>query len=150
MTHGMMIEAAFAMFLLQSAIMVGCLLVAMRRWQLPFGTVTLYLFLNMLALAFVADKYEYLPVTIITGLIADTLITVTKPSLSNLLPLRIVAFLIPSLYYLLYLLILSSTQGVWWSVPLWPGAFTMSGATGLLLSYVLVPSPMPVNEQQSQ
>ena len=135
------ITAAFSMFLLQSAIISGCLLMAMRRWVLPFGTVTLYLTLNMLAMAFIASKYEYLPIAIITGLVADTLITLTKPSPSNPLPLRLVAFVVPGLFYLLYFVVLSSTQGVWWSVPLWSGAFVMSGAVGVLLSYLMVPSP---------
>jgi hypothetical protein len=147
-SRNLMSESAYAMFLLQSVIMVSCLLVAMRRWRLPFGAVTMYLFINTTALAFIANEYIWLPMPIIAGLVADTIIGLTKPSLTNPLPMRAVAFAVPSTYYLVYFIILNATQGVWWSVHLWTGAVVMAGIVGVLLSYMLVPSPALANNEQ--
>jgi hypothetical protein len=139
-------EAAFAMFLLQSALLAGTILMAVRRWQLPFGSVTLLLAINMLAMGFIADKFIYMPVAIITGLVADGLIAVYKPSIKRMVPLRILAFLVPALFYLIYFITLTMTQGMWWSVALWGGAVGLCGVTGLLLSYLLVPDLRMVQE----
>jgi hypothetical protein len=49
----------------------------------------------------------------------------------------------------LYLLVLAATRGITWPVHLWLGSIFVSGAIGVLLSYLAVPPPSVPNPQMS-
>ena len=140
-TDNIVVEGAFAAILLQSAFLMGCLLVAMRRWQLPFGSIALIMTINTAALSVITLKVRFIPAALLTGLLADMLILTLKPSVKNLWAFRTFAFVIPTVLYLLYFATLTITSQVWWSVPLWSGAAVLAGVIGLLVSYVTLPSP---------
>src|SRR5258708_4834252 len=89
-----------AQILLQSALLMGCLLLMVRRWQLPFGSVTFVMGLNALALCAITVNLRFVPAAVATGLLADSLIYFLKPSLKRPLALRLVAFAVPTVLYL--------------------------------------------------
>jgi len=128
-----------ASILLQAAFMMGVLLFLLRRWQLPFGSVTLVLGLSTFLAVSVQEAYELLPFALIAGIGGDLLIRWLAPTPENPDRYRWFAFGLPVLYFCLYFATLALTGGVWWTVPMWAGSIVMAGLVGLLLSFAFIP-----------
>jgi Tol biopolymer transport system component len=125
--------------LFQDALLMALVLLLLRRWALPFGSFTLIFTLNAALMSVLGDKYLLIPAALAAGVIADLLVWRFNPSATRLWEFRIVAFLIPVVFYSLYFLDLLLTKNVGWSVNLWMGSIVLSGIIGLLLSYLLLP-----------
>lgn len=82
---------------------------------------------------------QVLFVVLLTGIAADVLYVLLKPSPMQVGALRLFAFSVPAILFALFFVILITTTGTWWSVHLWTGAVFLSGVVGLLLSYLTVP-----------
>ena len=82
-------------------------------------------------------------VAALAGLTADALYIWLKPSVTRPADLRLFAFAVPVVLYLLYFLVLKLTSGVNWTIHLWLGTTFVAGIAGFLLSYLLVPSTVP-------
>ena len=140
-----------ASILLQSAIMMGIVLLAVRRWRLPVGSFALIFALNGLLVSFLAGNAPALATMLLSGLIGlavDLLNLLLKPSEQNALGLRVFAFVVPVVNYVVYfaaLLVISG--GIYWSVHLWTGSIVMAGIVGVLLSYLLVPPQVTGSSQ---
>lgn len=134
------VQSGYAAFLLQSGFLMGCLLVALRRWRLPFGSVAFVMTVNAAALSVISQSLRYVPAAFLAGLLADILIFTLKPSINRPLTYRIIAFVVPLVEYILYFVIMASSVGIAWSIPLWSGVIVLSGVVGLMVSYVAVPS----------
>jgi len=61
-----------------------------------------------------------------------------RPSTTRFNELRIFAFVVPVVLYLLYFLALGLTEGIVWSIHLWLGSCILAGVVGFLLSYLMV------------
>lgn len=125
--------------LLQSAIMMGVILLAIRRWRLPFGGLTLVITVAYGLTVSIHENFFLIPFEILAGLAAEALYWWLKPSLGRPLSFRWFAFGVPAVFYALYFLTLALTGGVWWTVHLWAGAILLSGIAGWLLSYAFLP-----------
>lgn len=134
---------AVASIVFQTVILMGLVLVTVRRWALPFGALTLVFTLNMTFLSFMQDHYLLILVAALAGLAADLFIKFLKPSAARPNELRLFAFAVPTILYLLYFLALTLTTGVNWTIHLWLGSTVVAGITGFLLSYLLVPPRLP-------
>ena len=132
-----------ASILLQTGILMGLVLLALRRWMLPFGSLTLIFTLNTIFLSFMQDHYLLISVAIAAGLTADLLVRWLKPSVRRPHELRLFAFTVPVVLYLLYFLCLEITMGISWSIHLWLGSTVVAGIIGVLLSILLVPPQIP-------
>lgn len=129
-----------ASILLQTGLLMGIILLVLRRWRLPLGTLTLILTLNIALMSVFKDQYLFIPVALVSGVLADLLLWWLKPSVTRPDALRLFAFGVPILFYLNYFgAILALTGGISWSVHLWLGTTVMAGLVGLALSYLLVP-----------
>ncbi len=127
----------------QTGVLMGVLFVALRRWTLPFGALTLVFAINVIGLSFMQYHFYFIPGAVLTGLVADVLIRYLRPSAANTRALRIFAFVVPVTAQLLYFGALALNAGMWWSIHMWLGVTTWSGIAGLLLSYVAVPPALP-------
>jgi len=143
-------ELGVAGFLLQAAILMGILLFILRRWRLPLGSLTLMMTLNTLAMGlmhtgwFSTGTLVMIGVGVLAGLLGDVLNWRLAPSADHPAAFRWFAFLMPVvLYALYYLALFIFGGGVWWSVHMWTGSIFMSGVVGLLLSYAILPPPVP-------
>src|SRR3989442_374015 len=139
-----------ASMLLFTAMLIGPTLFVLRRWQLPFGGLTLVFTYNTIAVCFMQDTYALIPAMIVAGLLADTFLLFLKPTPGDPERVRIFAFLAPALILLLYFLNLQIMIGVVWSVHLWMGSVVMAGLAGLLLSYLLLPLPISREQKVSE
>ena len=126
-------------FLLQPALLMGLLLLALRRWTLPFGSLTLVITLNTALLSVMHDLYFLIPFAALAGLLSDVLLRFVRPSAKRPATLRIFTFAVPATLYALYFLALRLTIGIVWSVHLWAGVIVLAGVVGLSLSYLVVP-----------
>ncbi len=133
---------------LQAAITMGIVLFAIRRWpRLPIGTFAILFGLNGFMVSFLAESAPILDVAILTaliGLIVDLLYRALRPSAEAVLMLRIFAFAVPFINYVIYFAVLFLLKGtIAWSVHVWTGTIVETGVVGLLLSYIYVPPRMP-------
>jgi hypothetical protein len=132
--------------IVQTTILMGLVLLAIRRWTLPFGTFTVVFTVNIALLSLMHNDYWITIVAFLGGLAADILLWQLKPSVQRPGALRIFAFAVPTILYLLYFLELVLTTGVHWTIHLWLGSTVVAGLTGWLLSYLLVPPALPFDE----
>jgi hypothetical protein len=138
--------------IIQTAVVMGLVLLAARRFVLPFGALTAILGLNAFGLAFLGTQVagrdgglSLLPAALVAGLLADTLYAALRSSRlrNGELGFRLLAVGVPVVFYLVYFLTLLATTGIWWSIHLWLGSVALAGITGWLLSYVALPPAMP-------
>lgn len=125
--------------LLQSAIMMGLVLLAVLRWRLPFGSLTVMLTVNATLMSLLETHFRFIAVGCFAGLAGDALLARLQPSTDRPPAFRLFAGALPAVYYALYFLELKLTTGVWWSIHLWTGAIVMAGLVGWLLSYLVIP-----------
>jgi hypothetical protein len=128
--------------LLQAGLLMGLLLLSLRRWRwwLPPGTLTVVFTLNALLMGLMRDEAVLAPGALLAGLAGDLLLVRLRPSPHRMGALRLFAFAVPFVSQSLYLLTVLLTKGLWWSVHLCAGSAVLAGTTGWLLSY-LVASP---------
>jgi hypothetical protein len=140
--------------LLITALTMSFVLLALRRWRLPFGTFTFMLGLNG-ALMVVFSPHSLpvsVPTALLGGLAADIAYRFLQPSLEQPASVRLFAFLVPAMFYTLYFVDLAIVgpiffqSGIIWSTPFWAGAPVIAGITGFLLSYVMIPPAQVVEE----
>jgi hypothetical protein len=137
---------AFVLF--PAALVVGSLLFLLRRWKLPFGTVTLLALGNIILMTglYLPENQRYIimfAVTPFAAILGDVLLWRLKPSAERRGALRVFAFLFPFILFGSSLAGLVATTGLFWDVHMWVGVTFLSGIAGLLLSYVSVPPPLP-------
>ncbi|GAC1342421.1 MAG: hypothetical protein NVS4B7_01760 [Ktedonobacteraceae bacterium] len=132
--------------LLQAGILMGIVLLIVRHWTLPLGTMTVIFTVITGLIAILADHYKLIPAVMVAGIIADLLLVWLKPSVVRHHALRLFAFLVPTILYIFYFLDLTLTDGIVWSIHLWLGSCILAGVVGLVLSYLLVPPQGPVEE----
>jgi len=129
--------------MVQTALLTGVILYLLSRFTLPFGSITLLVGLNGALLGSLEQHFDLIPVAIMGGLLADLVMLWLRPGPQRVAALRVAAFLGPVGVSSLYLLFLELTHGIGWPVTLWLGSIVVSGAIGVLLSYLAVHPPMP-------
>ena len=143
--------------LLQTGLLMGFVLLALRRFRLPMGVFTFIFTLNagLMMAAFNQHVALFLlPCTGLSGLAADLLYQRLHPSEDRPESVRLFAFAVPALLYLLYFLNLAIVgpiffqSGMTWSVHFWAGSFVLAGIVGFLLSYVMIPPTKPSEKQE--
>jgi len=132
--------------LFYSGLLMGFVLLAvLQHPTLPLGSFTLIFTLNavIMTIGLLPDEYPLIPVAAmaLAGLAADLLFRQLRPSITRLRALRVFAFAVPAIFYLLHFLALMLTDSIWWPVHLWTGSVVLAGIVGLLFSYAFVPSP---------
>ena len=129
-----------ASFIIQAALLVGCILWLVRRWRLSFGALTLVITLNGLLLSLLGDQYTLLPALFVAGLVADLLYWWLNPGVEQPVRFALFATCVPLVWSALYFLTIFLTQGIGWSFPLWTGAIVMAGLTGLAVNFLVTHS----------
>jgi hypothetical protein len=125
--------------LIQSALLIGIILLLIRRWLLPFGALTLLIGLNSALMSVFEDTYHLLPAMLGAGLLADILLLWLRPAAERPARLRAFAFAVPVLWSGLYFLALQLTGGIAWTIHLWMGAIFLAGVAGLFVSLLVAP-----------
>ncbi len=132
-----------ASILVQAAMLMGWVLLTVRRWTPPIGAFTIFFGVNAAFVAVLEDHWFLVPVALLAGLAADLLANTLRPSSDRTPALRIFAFAVAALYILFYFIALMLMREVIWTVHLWAGSVVLAGLVGLALSYLLVPPALP-------
>ncbi|MFC6730335.1 hypothetical protein ACFQDG_16920, partial [Natronoarchaeum mannanilyticum] len=73
-------------------------------------------------------------------LVGDAVAAASRPSIENPRALRTFCALVPATFAATYFLVYELAEGVAWTVHVWTGAIVLAGASGLLLSYAVLPT----------
>lgn len=126
-----------ASIMLQSALLIGTILIALRRWHLPPGTLTFLFTFNAALMTVFEDHHWVIVVAACAGLCADLLVQVLRPSPERPWALRLFASVVPALLYLFYFVGVMRTGHNFWSIHLWVGSVVMAAVIGLLISLLV-------------
>ena len=139
--------AGVARILMTNLILLAPILLAMRRWHLPFGSVT-FVFTTVAVLMSTLTEFD-LGATILAasvgGLVAGALITWLRPSLDRPWTYRVVALVAPLALWSAYFLVLGLVHDIVWPFDLWLGTIGLTGLMGALLSYLTAAPAPPVS-----
>lgn len=129
--------------LLTNVILLAPVLLLIRRWSIPFGSVTvMYSLVGLLMAAVTGSAYPLLlAVPVIAGLATDVLVKGLRPSTTRRGALRALATVSPIVTWSLYFLATHLEEGIAWPPGLWLGTILWTGVSGLALSVVAVPGP---------
>lgn len=125
--------------IVETAILMGLLLLTVVRWPLPFGSVTFLLTSNMALVSLLGDQYRLIPFIFLSGLGSDLLLMRLQPSVNRLGACRLFAAAVPVLVYAGYFLGLKMKEGLGWSFQVATGGLVLAGLTGWLVSYLVLP-----------
>ena len=140
--------AGIQKMLMPSALIMGTILLLMRRWRLPFGSLTFLIGINYTLMFLMGQNYTFqapftLPAALIASVMADLLYHRLQPSTKQVRAVRWFAFLVPFIMIGLHMMVLLLTKNVWWEIHMWAGIPFLSGVVGLLLSFLAYPMAMP-------
>ena len=127
-------------FVVQTGLLVGGLLLLLRRWWLPFGAATVLVTLNAAIQVTLSELYALILVALGAGLATDWAIGRLLGPAGPRWGLQAVAALLPAVLWGGYMLALGVGGGLAWEIELVAGAVAVSAATGLLLSLLVSPS----------
>lgn len=130
----------------QTALLMGVVLMLVRRFRLPVGTLTCVMGVNAVFVTLISGADPVILVGVLGGLAADVAYALLRPSPSRPTALRIFAFVVPTAVYALYFWGLIHADGVWWPVHLVAGAPVVAGLTGWLVSLLVVPPRVQESE----
>jgi hypothetical protein len=139
---------AVSMVLVFSSLLIGVLLLGLRAFQLPFGTVTLLLgvgSLMMYGTRYTQVKdFAIVPLIAIgVGLLADLALAAWRPSALRVRALRAFSFGLPFGFFMAYYIGLLLTNRLGVTPHMWLGTSVMAGIAGLFMSYIFAP---PLNQ----
>ncbi len=134
--------------LIPTTITIALILLVVRRWALPLGSLTLLLAGNaalmvLLGIDYSGQHWPVLLAALASGVVADLLLLWLKPSVKRTGSLRAFGFAVPFVMSGLYCLALILTGGIIWRIHMWLGVSVLAGVAGLGLSLLLVPPSVP-------
>jgi hypothetical protein len=134
-----------ASVLLTSIIFVGPILLALRRWRLPFGSVTLMFVTIALAVEAVYEMGQGWTIlaAAVGGLVADLFIRRWDPSPRNIIPYRTLAAVVPIALWVTYFIVIEIAYGIGWGVEFWAGSIVLSVLVLVWLSLLAAPQRLP-------
>jgi hypothetical protein len=141
---GNTLEKALLGMYLFSGLVVGLALVALRNRTLPIGSLTIMLGLNGIAMILMRGhmplniQATFAGVAIAAGVVGDVMLWRVRPSIDRVRELRIFAFLLPVVYFAIYLGVVVVMLGSGWTIHSLTGTTLLSGVIGLLLSFAFV------------
>ena len=125
--------------ILYAAMVAGLLVMLLRRFELPIGSVTVILTINALLVSPVANHTELVLAALLGGVAGDTLLYLLRPSPGRPNAFHTLMFTAPAALTAAYLLVLAATTGVWWAPTIWTGAIPVTGMVGWLVSFMALP-----------
>jgi hypothetical protein len=135
------VVAGVGSVLITTFILMGGLLLLMRRWDLPFGA-GLVLFGGFGVLMEVLEGFDYrqeLIAPLLAGLTVDLLNRALRPTPDRVGPLRVFAFVIPGVLWAVHFAVFGALAEINWPVAVWSGLIIFAGLAGVGLSLLAFP-----------
>jgi hypothetical protein len=131
--------------LVTSTLLVGALLLVLRRWLPPFGAFTAMfgaVGVGMSAL----DTFERWPLGLcafVGGIAADVLVVTLRPGPDDVRSVRVTAGLVPLALWIAYFVVFKVFYDLPWTVHMWTGTIFLTAVGGVLLSVLAYPPEQP-------
>ncbi|HXM57477.1 MAG TPA: hypothetical protein VOB72_18915 [Candidatus Dormibacteraeota bacterium] len=126
-----------ASILVQVSLLTGVMLLLIRSFALPGGSLTVVAGVNGICVAIVSRHPELVGVPLLTGVAADVLLLWLRPDANRTTGLRMFAAGVPALYVVLYAVAIALLEGgSAWSARLWVGVVLAAALAGFLVSYL--------------
>jgi hypothetical protein len=128
--------------MLDTALLMGTVLLMVRQWRLAPGTLTIVFAVNAVLLGCLFPSpypTAFVLARVLAGVIADGLLWRLKPAVSRPTALRAFSTLVPVVIFALYFLVAQLTIEILWTVHLWAGSLVIAGAIGFSLSLLVAP-----------
>ena len=128
--------------LVTNFVLLAPALLMLRRWRVPFGSVTILFTLTTVWMAALREfwVWETIVVALWSGLAADVLVRTTQPSPGRISAFRLFAATVPLALWALYFVITHLRWGLVAAPELWVGGVFFTAVTGLALSLIMVPA----------
>lgn len=138
-------SAGAARVLVTNLILLAPLLLALRRWHLPFGSATVLFVGVSFAMSSLTsfDLGATVFAALVGGLVADGILDAFEPRAERMRGYRVMAAVTPLALWSTYFLILLLVYGIQWPWDLWLGTTGVAAFSGLLLSYVAIAPVVP-------
>jgi hypothetical protein len=138
-------ELGITSILLTNLLLIAPLLYALRRWLLPFGSITILFTVNTFLMTGFDnfEKKETILAALIAGLVADGLVRWLRPTPDRVAALRLFAGVVPLVFWSLYFIEEQLRWGIGWSPNLWAGAIVLCAFSGVGLSLLVAPPAVP-------
>ena len=130
---------------LETAIMMGCLLWIVRRVRLLPGAITAIFVLYSLLIMLVTRNPIYLPIWFIAGVLSDVAMVVLRPSSGEVWRFRVFGALVPALMwsvYYVFFIVTGIGGGIWFTGYVWAGSIVQAAITGYLLAFLMTPAAL--------
>jgi hypothetical protein len=137
--------ASVARVVMTNLILMAPVMLALRRWRPPFGSITvLFVFVAVMMSSLAEFRLGWSVLAAIGGgLTADVLITRLRVSPSRPAAIRVVATATPAVMWTVYFLALSLFEDVRWTSDLAIGSILLAALGGLVLSTLVFPPAVP-------
>ena len=141
----------FASILMTTVVLMAPALLLLRRWQLPFGSLTV-LFATVVGLVSATEGFdmgETALAGVVAGVAGDVLVgALQRRSWSTVATLRVVGAVLPTVLWLSYFALLAVFYSVGWPVEFWAGITCMAALSGLGLTVLVAPPAVPVEPRR--
>ena len=141
--HGDMAEFGQALgvatYLWTTVILVGPLLLALKRWDLPFGTATMLFTTPAFGLSAMEafDGAEMVLAAVVGGLAADLMIRTLRPSPERAGAYRLVAAAVPAVMWTANFVVIEAFWGLGWVVEVWAGTIVLTSLAAFGVAYLV-------------
>ena len=130
--------------LIPAGLLMAFLLLLIRHWTLPQGSLILWITGNAVLMFLMGSSYStkqwpVLIAALVGGILAEVFYAALRPSIERPNALRLFAFAVLFMLYLLYFAALLAAGGIWWRIHMWLGVPLLAGVIGLGLSYLAAP-----------
>lgn len=138
--------AAVARVVVTNLVLLAPLFLALRRWRLPFGSVTAMwtIVAVMMSALTEFDLGGSVLAAFVGGLVADVLVRWLRPSPERPLPYRWIGGLVPLAFWTIYFVALGVIHDIVWPTDLSMGTVGVTVLTGVALTFVAVPPAIPI------
>ncbi len=123
-----------------TGLFMGLTLACIRHWIFPFGSFTTILTLNAVAITTMhGEYYLFILTAFFAGVLIDILYKKTCSLSRKERHIRIFSASAPVILFAAYVCTILWSDITLWSVHMWTGMIVISGITGYLVSYLVIP-----------
>ncbi len=125
--------------MMQTGAVVGVVLWILRQSRLPAGSLTVMLSVTAFLAATQLGEYSIVIVGVISGVLADVALALTRPRADRVLSLHLFAVVLGAILSATYLVFIGLNPGTWWPPDMTYGTVFACAIVGGLISYGLFP-----------
>lgn len=131
----------FASIVITTLLLLGPVLLMLRQWRIPFGSITILLTTTAVWMSGLTEFHvpEVIGVVALAGLLADGLAALLQPAVDRPAAFRGFAAAVPVILWSLYFIVTDWRWHLAVSPELWGGGLFFTAIAGFALSLVMVP-----------